>query len=209
MKQFMGRYAELVNVLPVQIKIIALVMVFGIIFNLWRFVLWSPLQQKKMEVVSEISMVEKELTLLRLTIVGLQKRASLHIGQVDQAAVKSLKASPQKVSQVLKSLLVAKYSLKLISLKSTTGISAVPTVAGGVNKGTNIVDTVTPANSPKFLEHVIAIKFFGDYFSTLNYLKAIEQLNWPIYWDSLNYNVISYPDAEVSLQIRVLADAEE
>ena len=39
------------------------------------------------------------------------------------------------------------------------------------------------------------IKFQGDYFSTMNYLQAIESLPWRISWDRLEYKVIEYPNS--------------
>jgi MSHA biogenesis protein MshJ len=45
----------------------------------------------------------------------------------------------------------------------------------------------------------------GDYFSTLNYLKALENLPWRIHWDSIDYNVKAYPQAETRIQVYTLS----
>ena len=56
--------------------------------------------------------------------------------------------------------------------------------------------SVTAANtSPR----AIVLKFRGDYFSTMRYLKYIEELPWFLIYDQLDYVVTQYPTAEVSV----------
>ncbi len=53
--------------------------------------------------------------------------------------------------------------------------------------------------------HAMAITLQGDYFSTLNYLKALESLPWRIHWDSIAYQVKDYPIAETRIQVYTLS----
>lgn len=53
--------------------------------------------------------------------------------------------------------------------------------------------------------HSFRIEFLSDYFSTLHYLSSIEKLPWPIYWDTLEYKVLQYPKADVSITFHVLS----
>jgi len=52
--------------------------------------------------------------------------------------------------------------------------------------------------------HGFEIEFHSDYFHTLNYLSRLEKLPWYLYWDSLEYKVIKYPQADIVLKFHVL-----
>jgi MSHA biogenesis protein MshJ len=54
-------------------------------------------------------------------------------------------------------------------------------------------------------QHTFRIEFLSDYFSTLQYLKSIEQLPWPIYWDTMDYKVQEYPKADITIKFHVLS----
>jgi MSHA biogenesis protein MshJ len=47
----------------------------------------------------------------------------------------------------------------------------------------------------------IEIAFQGNYFATLSYLQKLESMKLPIVWDSLSYQVVTYPNANISLSI--------
>jgi MSHA biogenesis protein MshJ len=53
--------------------------------------------------------------------------------------------------------------------------------------------------------HTLVITLQGDYFSTLEYLKALEALPWRVQWDSIDYQVKNYPLAETRIQVYTLS----
>lgn len=53
--------------------------------------------------------------------------------------------------------------------------------------------------------HTMNLTLQGDYFSTLNYLKALENLPWRIHWGSIDYNVKNFPQAETHIQVYTLS----
>lgn len=57
--------------------------------------------------------------------------------------------------------------------------------------------------------HALTMTLQGDYFSTLNYLKALESLPWRIHWDSIAYQVKDYPLAETRIQVYTLSFEED
>lgn len=44
----------------------------------------------------------------------------------------------------------------------------------------------------------------GDYFSIVNYLEKLEQLEWQLYWDKLEYKVMEYPLATATIEFYTL-----
>ncbi len=57
-------------------------------------------------------------------------------------------------------------------------------------------------------KHSTSVKFSGDYFQVLDYVRALETLSWRFYWDWMDYSVSSYPKAEIEIRVYTLS-AEE
>lgn len=55
-------------------------------------------------------------------------------------------------------------------------------------------------------EHRLTIEFRANYFDTIAYLNRLEKLPWHLYWDSLEYKVTKYPEANVIIQVYVLSN---
>ncbi|WP_045860573.1 hypothetical protein [Teredinibacter purpureus] len=54
-------------------------------------------------------------------------------------------------------------------------------------------------------KHAVRVSLRGDYFAVIDYLQQLEQLPWKLYWDFIEYEVKSYPNAEVSLEVYTLS----
>jgi MSHA biogenesis protein MshJ len=44
----------------------------------------------------------------------------------------------------------------------------------------------------------------GNYPATRDYLHALEALPWKFFWDDIRYDVTSYPQARITLNIHTL-----
>lgn len=53
--------------------------------------------------------------------------------------------------------------------------------------------------------HGLAIEFQGDYFTTLKYLRFLEEISGSFFWDSISFQQLEWPVAKVSLQIHTLS----
>jgi MSHA biogenesis protein MshJ len=53
--------------------------------------------------------------------------------------------------------------------------------------------------------HSLSLVVEGDFFSTLDYLRSLEALPWRVQWDSVDYKVTGYPNAETRLQVYTLS----
>ncbi|MBV8802166.1 MAG: hypothetical protein JO131_04250 [Gammaproteobacteria bacterium] len=85
--------------------------------------------------------------------------------------------------------------IKLVSLKEFPDQSW---NAPEVNKSVIAVKNIN--------EHKLTIEFRANYFDTIAYLNRLEKLSWHLYWDSLDYKVIKYPEADVIIQLYVLSN---
>jgi len=54
-------------------------------------------------------------------------------------------------------------------------------------------------------KHSVELVLSGSYFDIKRYVEALEELPWRLYWDSLQYSVGTYPQANVELQVYTLS----
>ena len=66
--------------------------------------------------------------------------------------------------------------------------------------GDNPAATLNPVT-----QHSFQLNFVGNYFGVINYLTRLEQLPWHLYWDTLEYKVVKYPQAEVVVKVHILS----
>jgi hypothetical protein len=54
-------------------------------------------------------------------------------------------------------------------------------------------------------QYTLSISFTGTYLQTLNYLKNLTEKHDNIFWGSIDYSVISYPKAQITMTIVLLS----
>lgn len=137
----------------------------------------------------------------------------------------------ENLPQILESVFHQIQGLELVSIKTLsaqemmlaqimpieppatqTSSSAASAVPEGV-----IPDLITPQPLPAqetkpqgsgVYKHGVVLHLRGDYFRVLNLIKSLENLSWKFYWESLDYKVVDYPDAEIELRVFTLSSEE-
>lgn len=57
--------------------------------------------------------------------------------------------------------------------------------------------------SQTILQQSLTVVVYGDYFSFINYLEHIEKLLPNVRWDTLEYEVVTYPTAKITMEFTV------
>ena len=99
---------------------------------------------------------------------------------------------PQHMANALRDMLKQQGNLKLIQLET------LPASPFGESKQQDQPPV-------RVYQHAMKLTLQGDYFSTLTYLKSLENLPWRIHWDSIDYQVKEYPQAETRIQVYTLS----
>ncbi len=63
--------------------------------------------------------------------------------------------------------------------------------------------------TPNLYRHGIKLKLSTTYFDFLNFVEAIDKMPKKLYWQRLDYQVKSFPEAEVELELYSLSLSEE
>lgn len=61
------------------------------------------------------------------------------------------------------------------------------------------------SNNISVFKHTVVIRLEGGYFDMVDYLSALENLPWKFYWSELDYHVVEYPKAIVTLEVYTLS----
>jgi MSHA biogenesis protein MshJ len=191
------KYYKTIDQLPVAARSMILTTILGLIFIVWYYTFWQKLQLSITFANNKIETLKPTITQLDAQTKTLEKELAKKRAAFNKAVnmdrdkpvspTTSL-LSPHQTIKVLHDILITNNKLVLLQLKNTPAKETSP----------------TQSNS-KVFEHEIMIKFSGDYFSTMSYLQAIEKLKWKIFWDKLEYKVIQYPMAEITLHIHTIS----
>ncbi len=111
--------------------------------------------------------------------------------------------TPDEMVGALRQILAEQHGLTLDRLELLAPVSALEEEEDG-----EATAAVEGAARPALYKHVVEIEYRGGYFDTLRYLRAVERLGWSLYWESLDYEVVTYPEARVRLRLFTLSEQE-
>jgi MSHA biogenesis protein MshJ len=122
--------------------------------------------------------------------------------------------SPQQMVEVMKKLIDQDPGLRLLRLESTG-----PEAPLQEEKLADAADTAgtaaakenkekPPVAGPQVYVHGLEMTFAGDFFSTLNYVKRLESLEWRFSWALVSLTLDEYPKAEVKIRLETLSLTE-
>jgi MSHA biogenesis protein MshJ len=94
--------------------------------------------------------------------------------------------SPDLMQDVLSTILADRYGVRVLALNSRPA-----ELVGAVGSG-------------KLYRHTLEVTLRGDYFNVVSYLKAIEQ-QAGLYWQKLDYQVKSWPNNTVQVELFTLS----
>lgn len=203
MRQDLERLALRFNALSVREKLMSTGTIVLIVWAAWDNLLYQPLNTQVVSLKTEIAALESNLSSQRLVADQLK-----HVDRInpEQERLNQLQTSVDRLKQrldagekkfvpaqlmaaALRDMLQQHGNLKLVKLET---LPAAP--FGNDEKQTAWV-----------YRHTLELTVQGDFFSTLDYLKALETLPWRVHWDSINYRVDQYPMAETRIQVYTLS----
>jgi MSHA biogenesis protein MshJ len=114
---------------------------------------------------------------------------------------------PQRVQELLRSLLTRHRGLELVSLQTLPPVPLVapvePTAAD--SKAADGKAPAAPVKSDSIHKQGIEIKISGSYLDLLSYVSDLEQLPQKLLWGSMSLAVTTYPKSELTLTVFTLS----
>ncbi len=192
-------------------------------YMMWDTLLMQPLDLESVSLQQKIDNRNKEILALKQQIAAIvirstedpdadskQTLASLAIShqQADQAlnqATEHLIAA-DRMALVLEEMLLKTSGLRFVSMK---GLGVAPLIEPTRAEQSTTNQTAAAEGEKTSVigafKHGLQIQFEGGYQETLNYLKALEQLQWSFFWHSVDYSVEQYPTGMVTITVYTLS----
>jgi len=101
--------------------------------------------------------------------------------------------APDQAAKVLKQVLAYEKGLKL---------RAVDAVSRPLTGSELFPDTTAPITG--IGRYDLQLQLEGSYLATLRYLHALDTLPWKFFWEDIDFEVLEYPNAQVTLNIYTL-----
>lgn len=212
MRLWWSNLLDRVDALSLRERLLVLGAVLTLVAVAWDGLLMRPLERSRTQLKTEVSSLRKEVDRLDRTIAELGSEdpvdpdGGLHeqllstrgaVRELDQqlgGLTRGLIA-PEDMVQVLRDVLDKTPPLRLISLRSLPAEPLASLVPGQMLPG-------------RIFRHGVELELAGGYLDVLAFLRAMEQLPWRFYWQSLDLQVEQHPRLRVKLTAYTLSEEE-
>ena len=186
------------------------------IYVTWEVILLSPLEEEKKRYANEVTSLSGQISLLEMqannivqkhkidpdkanksTLVRLKKDIDALDGKLKAATLGLI--TPKQMPGVLEDVLEQSKNIKLVRMESIPAVSMIKQLGVGSAK------PITESVSAGIFRHGLLMEVEGSYLDTLLFLKSLEQLEWKLYWDSIEFKTEKYPDAKVIIKVYTLS----
>lgn len=175
-------------------RVLLLITLIVIIYAFCNFLLISPVRKEiDLAKIEETALV-KQITESQQKIAYVEKNVTtlLTNPQPPNITPGSIPVTESTVTAMFESLLAKQQKIIL------KGLSNLPNQP--LNLPVGNIDIPLKLPLPLY-EQKIHLIFNGDYLSTYEYLRSVEDLKWMIFWDEIQYTVTQYPNAEIRLTV--------
>lgn len=205
----------------------------ALIFVVWNFLFQAQIDRERLNLKTEADKLSAEKTAAETQITSLTlalasdpaiaKKNEIDKLQRDIADVEESLAglsqgliSANQLPKVLEEVLLRTASVKLLQVRTlaatelqlTTLNGALPLSTGSsLAKGSSAGAAVQQIGAGVY-KHGVLIRVAGGYQQLIQLMGELEALPWKFYWESLDYTVTQYPEAEIDIRVFTLSSEE-
>lgn len=220
MKEYLLKLQEKIDARVVRERAMIFLTALAVVFMLWNFVIQASFDKKTLDVRSQLDAIATQRTAMQTQIAAATQSLSIDPNKSKKEQIEQLQkdisdidSKFQSVSQnlikadqlpqALQEVLQKTQQLTLLEVK-TLPAKELQLAGAGENQAT----PVTEDNKAGVYQHVVELRVSGSFSQVLQLLIALEHLPWRFYWQSLDYSVEHYPNAEVTLRVYTLSSEE-
>jgi MSHA biogenesis protein MshJ len=205
-------------------RVLIFLTLLALVFFLWDFLLQSRFDNERKAIELEAQQIISERQALEgrigeLTMALATDPAIVRKNEITQLNERITKVETQ-LSSLSQGLISASQLPKALEdvLQKTSAIDVlqVRTLPASELQLTEEKKEALPANAATAVaeagtgvyKHAVLIRVSGSYAQLLNLMTEIESLPWRFYWESLDYRVTEYPEAEIDIRVFTLSSEE-
>ena len=215
----MAEWIEKYRQLSERERIMVLAAVAVVIYFLFDSLVWQPLAKASEEGVTRSGELLQQEQQLQAELSVYQNLLRNDPNAAKQQQIQSLEEQVQSLDEklaqtsaglvpagelpgLLQQVLRRSSRLQLRSL-ATMPVEIVPLESTTLSPSENSSDDEDAGSG--VYRHGVELVLSGRFDAVQSYLAELEQLPWKLYWGSLDYRVVSYPDAEVSIRVYTMS----
>lgn len=186
----------------------------ALLLALWLFMLqllvpaFEELRKVEQEIASATTTVQQQSN----TLLDLQQQAGVDIDANYKVELESLQHQEQELQQQISKLT----SYFIGSERMASVLQDVLKSSNNVKMKSVIAKPPVPLtfseqgtdNKAVIYQHSTVVVLTGDYFALAAVLERLDTLSWSLGWQSIDYKVTEYPDAELTLHLLTVSDNE-
>lgn len=218
-------WADKIDGLSLRERAAILICSLMVIYFVWNSILMQPLRVSEKRYAQQLQQSRAEVQKLNLQIENIVSTGKHDPNEENKARLRALKAelssiekqvhestsaliSPGQMALMLETVLV---KIKGLQLQKVKGLGSQPVVRKQNDDGTAKpeADAVASDSSSdpvsNAYKHGLRIEFQGDYLSTLEYIRELENLEWGFFWESLDFRVNEYPNSSIGITVYTLS----
>jgi MSHA biogenesis protein MshJ len=193
----------------------------GIVYYLWQALIFDTIFGSKERIEESIKLAQKQVEQLTTQVNSIYEIIRLNPKTELSDRVELLRKEkkkyedsialltkqlipPKEMSKLLEEILARNKELTLVKMENIPEepIFKQQEVSGKTKEELNKKDE---HNKVQIYKHGVKLELVGTYFTTKNFLQALEQLPWQLLWDELHYEVKDYPYASIKIVIYTLS----
>jgi len=210
MNNYLDSFSKYLIELSLRERILFLLVSIAVIYAVWDGALFSSQEEHYQELLGKQQVFSNQQQQLERSIAEStakiesnkrsQEQQEHNIEVLEQKYLDSNEAlsailanliPPTQITEFLHSLVLQTHGLKLLGLNNEE------------------VEIITLSDEPmdensahsQLYKHATTIKLSGSYQQLYHYLETLENSEWSLYWEKLNYHVTQYPLAEITIRV--------
>jgi MSHA biogenesis protein MshJ len=215
LKPQLTQLADRIDALSVRERGIIFVAGLMLLFMLFSNVVFGPLRTEQAQLEQALTTKRNQLndidrqintavsggteadTMHRAKLAALRQQLTDLDSQMDRMTAGVV--SPKEMARLVEQMLTRGRGLELVKLE------ALPSMP--IGEEANASGNATPAanSGATMYRHAMRIELKGRYFDIVEYLKALESLQWKVFWGEVTLETDKYPFSKVSLVIYTLS----
>lgn len=223
------QWQEKIDALSLRERVILFAVLLATVVMLFQVVLIDPVMAERKRANQELNSVKQSLQMAEneKTILDAQLTAGVNrhkqvrkaqlekqLAELDADIQKSVLAliPPRKMPEVLENVLKQNTELKLVSLENKPVVPLLEedsSQPNGAIANRKAEDATTVSSKQGMYRHGFVLTLQGNYMAALRYFEQLSKLPWQFYWDDLRYQVETYPNARITLEVHTVSMSED
>ncbi len=202
-------------------RVLIFLTLLALVFLLWNFLVQTKFdrERKRLQAEAEKITLERKTLETQITAVTLALASDPAIAKSNEIDLlnSNISAVESRLSGLSQGLIGAEQLPKVLEdvLQRTASVKLlqVRTLAATELQLAAVKKDPTGATKPDVhgagvYKHGVLIRVAGNYSQLIQLMTEIEALHWKFYWESLDYTVKEYPDAEIDIRVFTLSSEE-